>query len=714
MGKEKLFTWQVGALIAASLLINFLGAQIALTLHIPFFFDSIGTLIAASLGGFLPGMLVGFFSNAVNSIGDPITLYYGILSVLIAILATEFSFYGTFLHLGRTLLSAFPFAFIGGVLGSILTYLIYGQGIGEGISAPYAQAINANTPLGLFFSQLLADIAIDIPDKIISVLAVFGIFKVLPKKILSAMPHGYLFLKEDAASFQDIKEEKRKEIVHRLFSLRNKTILTIIFASFVLILIATLVTFSAYKKNVDRQFIETAKIASNWAESIFEGESPETYLKTGKKDEHYYELEKKLYDIRNGSEVIEYICLYQIRPDGVHVIFDLDTPEMKGDDLGAVLTFDKEFHKDLPALLQGQSIEPVVSNDEYGWLLSVYTPLPNESQDGYPIYIDVDIPIKTIIIGRYKFILQMISLLLGASLLICAAIVWYVQRRIIFPLHRLCTTMSNFAYDNEDDRKKSVQELCSLNINTEDEIEALYSAIRKTATEFSEYAKALDEKNAQIIVQTKQISEMQDKIIFTFASMVENRDENTGGHILRTAKYVRAIADSLFNQGKYMMLLTEKFRNKLFKSAPLHDVGKIKIPDAILNKPGKLTPEEFEIIKTHTTEGRKILQKVLTTTKDAQEDNYLSEAINMASYHHERWDGKGYPQGLKGKEIPLSARIMAVADVFDALISTRSYKKAISFDEAIEVIQEESGSHFDPEVVEAFLSVAKDVYEKEP
>ncbi len=136
------------------------------------------------------------------------------------------------------------------------------------------------------------------------------------------------------------------------------------------------------------------------------------------------------------------------------------------------------------------------------------------------------------------------------------------------------------------------------------------------------------------------------------------------------------------------------------RSAPLHDVGKIKIPDRILNKPGKFTDEEYEIMKTHTTAGKQIMDSVISTVEG---ENYLMEARNMAAYHHERWDGKGYPENLSGEDIPLSARIMAVADVFDALSSPRVYKPAYSLEKSLEIIQEGNGSHFDPKCVEVFL-----------
>ncbi len=144
------------------------------------------------------------------------------------------------------------------------------------------------------------------------------------------------------------------------------------------------------------------------------------------------------------------------------------------------------------------------------------------------------------------------------------------------------------------------------------------------------------------------------------------------------------------------------------RSAPLHDIGKIRIPDAILNKPGRLTKEEFDCIKTHTTAGREILQQTIQGIESA---GYLHDATDMAAYHHERWDGGGYPEGLRGEEIPLGARLMALADVTDALLSKRSYKEAFSFDRAADIIRDESGSHFDPVLVDAFMNIQEQIQE---
>lgn len=204
----------------------------------------------------------------------------------------------------------------------------------------------------------------------------------------------------------------------------------------------------------------------------------------------------------------------------------------------------------------------------------------------------------------------------------------------------------------------------------------------------------------------KQVSDMQFNTIALMADIVENRDENTGGHIKRTAKYVEIIARHLKEENAFPDILTEQYIYDMTVAAPLHDIGKIHISDVILNKPGKFTDEEFEIMKGHTLAGRDLLRQA---KEQLGEFTYLNIAENMAAYHHEWWNGKGYPEGIKEDEIPLCARIMAVADVFDAISSKRCYKEAMPLEKAYDIISKEAGTHFDPVVAEAFLDSRKEI-----
>lgn len=197
--------------------------------------------------------------------------------------------------------------------------------------------------------------------------------------------------------------------------------------------------------------------------------------------------------------------------------------------------------------------------------------------------------------------------------------------------------------------------------------------------------------------QGQHLSEMQNQIVFSFADMIESRDGSTGLHVKRTSQIVELLSKRLKAEGIYADRLDPLDYDIVPLAAPLHDIGKIQIPDAILSKPGKLTDEEFETIKTHSVEGEKIIRKTMSKIED---EKYLEIARNMALYHHEKWNGTGYPEGLKGDEIPVCARIMAVADVFDALCSARCYKKAFTIDEAFDIFDESRGTHFEPVLVD--------------
>ncbi len=208
-----------------------------------------------------------------------------------------------------------------------------------------------------------------------------------------------------------------------------------------------------------------------------------------------------------------------------------------------------------------------------------------------------------------------------------------------------------------------------------------------------------EELGAQVKEKTARLMEVQNDIIVSMASIVENRDNNTGGHIRRTSDVVRVFVEHLLATD-YSPALTRETAERIIKAAPLHDFGKIAIPDSILNKPDKFVPEEYEVMKLHAQKGAGIVARILQNSDDLQFKNI---AVNVAHYHHERWDGTGYPCGLVQEEIPLEARIMALSDVFDALVSERVYKEQFSYDKAFGIIEESSGSHFDPSLCRAFL-----------
>lgn len=202
------------------------------------------------------------------------------------------------------------------------------------------------------------------------------------------------------------------------------------------------------------------------------------------------------------------------------------------------------------------------------------------------------------------------------------------------------------------------------------------------------------------------LSHYHKEMVMGFATLIENKDDNTGGHVRRTTEYARLLEEELLRRGYYKDILTKDYRNNLLMAAPMHDIGKIAIPDAILQKPGKLTAEEFEQMKQHTVKGAKIIQDTFDHIGNEQ---YRKIAYEVARHHHEKWNGRGYPDGLSQTQIPLSARIMAVADVFDAISEKRCYRDAMPAEQCFSIIKDGIGTDFDPVIANAFLDCRPEV-----
>ena len=217
--------------------------------------------------------------------------------------------------------------------------------------------------------------------------------------------------------------------------------------------------------------------------------------------------------------------------------------------------------------------------------------------------------------------------------------------------------------------------------------------------ELEEYRKSLER---MVMTQLAQITRMQHDIIVSMANVIESRDGTTGEHVKRTSKYTMLLAEKMIERGLYAEELTVQLLESMRNGSPLHDIGKITIPDSVLTKPGKLTVEEYDIIKTHAKAGADMIRDNMSQMVS---EDFLKVACDMAQYHHEKWNGKGYPEGLKGEEIPLTARILAVTDVYDALVSERQYKKGMTIDEAFAIMEKDRGENFEPEILDVFFGL---------
>ena len=701
MEKEN-FIWKRGTKIGRLLLLIFLGvfinlagAKIADITEIPLFIDTIGTVLISVLGGYIPGILVGFFTNMFKAFIDASSIFYGVLHVLIAVCAAFFVDKEFFKKVPATILSIFIFSLIGGGIGSIQTWFLYGFAT-EGISADFAKYFYGHGVSRRFLAQLLADYLIDFMDKSVTVLLVLAIIKLLPEQLKEKLQ--FQSWRQTPLS----KEEKKavRSIHCRSVSLRMKILLILTLASLSIAVAVTGISVVLYRDSVVDESTYLADGVANLAASVIDAERVDEYIEKGESAEGYLETEEQLYSIWDSSSDIQYIYVYKILEDGCHVVFDLDTETLEASEPGDIVEFDDAFQEEIPKLLKGEKIDPVISDGIYGWLLTVYQPVYDKAGDCV-CYAAVDLSMKQLKEEEYSFITKLISLFLGFFVLILVFGWWIVEHDIVLPVNTMAKNASAFAYNSDDAMESNVERIKGLNIRTGDEVENLYKAFVKTTEDSMAYA-------ADIKHKTETISQMQNALIMVLADIVESRDKCTGDHVRKTAAYTEIIMEEMKKKGYYTEELTDEFISDVVNSAPLHDIGKIHVRDAILNKPGKLTDEEFAEMKSHTTAGSEILEKAMETVPDS---GYLHEAENLAHYHHERWDGKGYPTGLAGEEIPLSARIMAVADVFDALVSRRSYKKPFPFEKAMDIIREGSGSQFDAKVAVAFLGAADKVKE---
>lgn len=212
----------------------------------------------------------------------------------------------------------------------------------------------------------------------------------------------------------------------------------------------------------------------------------------------------------------------------------------------------------------------------------------------------------------------------------------------------------------------------------------------------------------KLLTAEKNLKKNHKEMIIGFATLVENKDGSTGGHIKRTSIYVKLLANELRKRGYYTDVLTDEYLENLYQAAPMHDIGKIAVPDVILQKPGKLTAEEFDVIKQHTVNGGKIIKETFVRMNN---HSYSRVAYEVAKYHHEKWNGNGYPKGLKEDKIPLCARIMSIADVFDAVSEKRCYRDALPLEQCFSIIEEGKGRDFEPILVDVFLDMKDKIVE---
>ena len=687
--------------VAVNVILSFLAHKFGL----PVFLDTIGTMCVAIAAGPFPGIITAVISNLLCTIFDSQSIYFGIINVFTALLAASYERYRDFKKPGHITSFIAISGIVSGVAGSLIQMELDFNTQGTLISDT-AAALSAATGVSVTTAFIASNILTNILDKGVSLAAALACIHFMPAETRTRISNCRW--QQEPLTVSDEKKftEKGKELNK---SLRNRLTVSLIASSFILVISVASAGINQYYLIGKQEKRENAVNAARFAASVVDPDRISDYISGGESEEGYNETRTLLERIRTNAPGVMKLYIFRVDGDSCTYVFDLDPLEqndgsensnIRAYKPGEVAPLENKFVSYMDDLLNGREIPLIESDSKRSWTVTAYCPVLDE--DGNCVcYAGADATVYYITDYMRDYIIRIVLLLAGLMAAIIAYELWTTGVYIYYPVSKTVAEIEDFVDAGGDQEKMdaAVKELRHINIKTDDEVEKLYLEVCKMASNQAEQIRAI-----RRFAETT--SHMQDGLIITMADLVESRDSDTGAHVQKTAAYVKIIVEGLNKKGYYAEKISPKFISDVVRSAPLHDIGKINIPDSVLNKPGKLTDEEFEIMKTHTTAGRKIIEKAIDTLGG---ENYLKEARNMAAYHHERWDGRGYPEGLHGEVIPLSARIMAVADVFDALTSPRVYKPAFPLDKALAIIMEGSGSQFDAKCVEVFMEALPEV-----
>ena len=504
--------------------------------------------------------------------------------------------------------------------------------------------------------------------------------------------------------------KKRKKGI----SIKLVAALNSVFTIIVLTAAIVIIGYLFYQKNVMANYKKYVKTVLEYADSVSKDYAFGDMIAAREMPEGYEKLREGLNRIKANSD-IEY--LYAIYFDDINDIHSLTyainakSPEDIAN--GGTFTYlgkpceagsfeDETIQVLQEAVRSGKTESSVLDgySEEYGHMLNGYKVIFDSNGDPVGLMC-IEIDINNINHELKRYVRDIIIFVALFIVVILTIHIISIERSLLYPITGMTEAANDFIENIGDQEKidESVQKIDAMNIQSKNEIGDLYNSICRMETDMAKQYKDIRQYADNTL-------KLQNGLMTLMADLVNARDSDTGAHIQKTAAYVQIILNGLKRKGYYSEILTSQYMEDVVKSAPLHDVGKIHVPDAILHKTEKLSEEEFEFMKTHTTEGKAILDRAISNVEG---ESFLKEARNMAAYHHERWDGKGYPEGLHGEEIPLSARIMAVADVFDALISPRIYKPGFPLSKVITMLEEGKGVQFDPKCVEVFIESMPEV-----
>ncbi|MBR4670599.1 MAG: HD domain-containing protein [Butyrivibrio sp.] len=669
--------------------INILFLRLTAHLNLPIYLDTIGSIFMSFVWGPLSGILVAVLTNIIYGFFIPDSICYSLIGVYVAIRATYF-----IIRDNKTIKNLIFFiiesALVSGLFGIAIQWLLLGEPQLEYISETARLMAGMDEKRYVIASFILV-IGLNFVDKLITVMVAYGMYKLVPvEKRTQYRISKWKQTPLTNAQRKEITQTKEKGKTSLMIKVLIILILVALFTSGVLGVVSTRINYEEAKGRgremaSDMSRFVVTNMDSRYLE-IFAEAKTEIFNYKGVRYQQYNEMLKSLTD---SIPLLERIYIYYKNPEGVFTILDTDEKFQSSGIVGGKLEDTDSFFAFIGD--DKQSIRETIR--DFGYKISSYNVVKTDDPNS-SFYVIADVTYEDYASFLKRYVIKMILAFSGFFCLIMSSGILMASHNLVYPIGSLEKRIDTFMESIEDQEKldESVRELEKLDIRTNDELEMLYNSICQMANTTAEQMRS-------VMMLARSNEKMQAGLVATMADIVESQNIDSKAHIQKTTAYVRIILEGLKRKGYYTEKLTLKYMKDVEMSTPLYDIGKIKIPDSILNKPDALTDEEFEIMKTHTTEGKKILENTISTVEG---ENYLKEARNMAAYHHEHWDGTGYPEGLHGEVIPLSARIMAIADTFDAVTSLRVYKDAASYQDALEVILDGSGTRFDPKCVEAF------------
>ena len=462
---------QFATLCAVGLTLNVLGSLFVRSFALPIYLDTVGTIFIAALGGYVPGIIVGFFTNFIASFFNNTEIYYGIVSVSIAWLTAFLAHKGYYENFPKAMTT---------IPATILVTSFLSAFFGELVSP--ANSFNSLDSLNKFFlnffETFFENFYYELPDKTFTIMANFFVLECIPPKL----KEQFKSLGKMQAPVTDEVYEAINKKSRFISSLRTKMIFNLMSITLGVAVFISYYSYTTYRAAI----IEENKLIANGIVTMIAEEiDPKRvneFLELGHHAEGYNEVEKKLYKIRNSNYNIKYIYVYKIMEDGCHVVFDLDTGDVKGTDPGEIEKFDEEFYSVLDDLLAGRHIPPKISDGQFGNLLTIYKPV-YDSVGNCVCYAGLDFSMDDINDYGRRFIARVIAIFSGAVVFIFVMGLWFIENNIIIPVNTMAYCARNFAYDSEAARGENVKRIKSLDIKTHDEIENLYSAFLKTTTD---------------------------------------------------------------------------------------------------------------------------------------------------------------------------------------------------------------------------------------